>query len=189
MKGKHQIRRTKRAVADTKPSFDAIFVGEALAEWYQSRWTRVRKLSAGGAILGAVTEDVKTPPDEVPPNMRRLEAIVAELPEAERVDVAAWDDHPTFRVQGKNFVFADHTATHLTVKLSLDEAEAVTATDPAAAPAGYGLGRHGWVALTVDADADDDRWDQVSEWVRTSFALVAPRRLARLVAPTSPDAE
>ena len=43
--------------------------------------------------------------------MARLEKIVARLPEAERVDIAAWDDHPTFRVNGKNFVFSNQTAT------------------------------------------------------------------------------
>ena len=41
--------------------------------------------------------------------MARLEALVARLPEAERVDVEAWGDHPTFRVRGKNFVFSDDT--------------------------------------------------------------------------------
>ena len=84
-------------------------------------------------------------------NMARLEALVAELPEAVRVDVAEWGDHPTFRVRNKNFVFCDDTATSLTVKLSKDEAEAVVATDPAAEPAGYGLGRHGWVSVASRA--------------------------------------
>jgi hypothetical protein len=32
-------------------------------------------------------------------NMTRLEAVVAKLPEAVRVDVAEWGDHPTFRVR------------------------------------------------------------------------------------------
>ncbi len=34
-------------------------------------------------------------------NMSRLEQVVAELPEAVRVDVAQWDGHPTFRVRGE----------------------------------------------------------------------------------------
>jgi predicted DNA-binding protein (MmcQ/YjbR family) len=114
-------------------------------------------------------------------NMDRLEAVVARLPEAERVDIAEWGDHPTFRVGGKNFVFCDQEACHLSLKLSKEEAAAVVATDPDVQPTGYGLGRHGWVALTLAADADDDRWRQVEEWVRTSFTLVAPKRLARVV--------
>ena len=61
----------------------------------------------------------------------------------------------------------------------------MVATDPSAEPAGYGLGRHGWISLSLDAgadaDADDDRWQQLEEWVRTSYTLVAPKKLARVV--------
>ena len=56
----------------------------------------------------------------MPDNMRRLEEISLSLPEAERVDIEAWDGHPTFRVRGKNFVFCNLEATSLTVKLSKD---------------------------------------------------------------------
>jgi predicted DNA-binding protein (MmcQ/YjbR family) len=113
--------------------------------------------------------------------MERLEGIVARLPEATRVDVEAWADEPTFRVNNKNFVFFDQTAERLTVKLPKDEAAAVIATDHDAEPCGYGLGRHGWVTVGAAAGADDDRWQQVEEWVRTSYTLVAPKRLARIV--------
>ena len=111
-------------------------------------------------------------------NMQRLEAIVGRLPEAERVDIAEWGDHPTFRVRGKNFVFSDQAATSLSLKLPKEESAAVVATDPSVEPSGYGLGRHGWVSLSVDSDAD---WGQLEEWVRTSYTLVAPKKLARIV--------
>ncbi len=114
-------------------------------------------------------------------NMERLERIVGRLPEAERVDIAEWGDHPTFRVNGKNFVFSDQSASSLSLKLPKDEAAAVVAEDAHVDPAGYGLGRHGWIALTVDETAGEDRWQQIEEWVRTSYTLVAPKRLARLV--------
>ena len=114
-------------------------------------------------------------------NMDRLEAIVGRLPEAERVDIAEWGDHPTFRIRGKNFVFSDQAARDLSLKLPKEEAAAVVATDPAVHPAGYGLGRHGWVALNVDDDPGEERWRQIEEWVRTSYTLVEPKRLARLV--------
>ena len=114
-------------------------------------------------------------------NMARLERIVARLPEAERVDIEAWGGEPTFRVRGKNFVFTDQTASGLSVKLPKEEAEAVVATDLLASPTGYGLGRHGWVSVGVGDRADEVRWQQVEEWVRTSYTLVAPRSLAKLV--------
>ena len=113
-------------------------------------------------------------------NMERLERIVARLPEAERVDIEEWGGHPTFRVNGKNFVFADQAAQHLSLKLPREEAQAVTATDPDVQPAGYGLGRHGWVAVDV-LEPDEERWQLLEEWVRTSYTLVAPKRLARIV--------
>ncbi|HLY83078.1 MAG TPA: MmcQ/YjbR family DNA-binding protein [Acidimicrobiales bacterium] len=114
-------------------------------------------------------------------NMARLEQIVARLPQVERVDIEAWGDHPTFRVNGKNFVFSDQDARSLSVKLSKDEAAAVVATDDRVEPAGYGLGRHGWIALTLERRPSVARWRQVEEWVRTSYTLVAPKKLARLV--------
>jgi predicted DNA-binding protein (MmcQ/YjbR family) len=112
--------------------------------------------------------------------MARLEQIVARLPEAERVDVEAWDGEPTFRVRGKTFIFTDPIARGLTVKLPRDEAAAVVATDPGAKPSPYGLGRHGWVSVQVGSGGRS-RWQQVEEWVRTSYTLVAPKALAKVV--------
>ena len=91
-------------------------------------------------------------------NMRRLEAIALELPEAQRVDIEEWGGHPTFRVRGKNFVFSDPDATSLSFKLGRDEAAAVVATEPDAQPARYGLGRHGWVNLALPTPPSDERW-------------------------------
>jgi predicted DNA-binding protein (MmcQ/YjbR family) len=115
-------------------------------------------------------------------NMARLEQIVSRLPEAVRVDVEAWDGHPTFRVNGKNFVFSDVEARHLSVKLTRDEADAVVAIDRAVEPAGYGLGRHGWVAIDLGPKPPSAaRWRELEEWIRTSYTLVAPKRLAKVV--------
>ena len=114
-------------------------------------------------------------------NMPRLEAIALALPEATRVDIEAWDGEPTFRVRGKTFIFTDPDATGLSVKLSKEEAAAVVATDPDASPTGYGLGKHGWVSITLPKKPTAARWREVEEWVRTSYTLVAPKRLARLV--------
>jgi hypothetical protein len=62
-------------------------------------------------------------------NMTRLEAIVARLHDAERVDIEEWGDHPSFRVRGTNFVFCDADARHLSVKLSHEEAEATPSSE------------------------------------------------------------
>ena len=114
-------------------------------------------------------------------NMERIEAMVARLPQAIRVDIEAWGGEPTFRVNGKNFIFCNHDASGLSVKLDNEEAAAVIATDPLAEPSGYGLGRHGWVSVQVGPRPDTDRWRQIEEWVRTSYTKVAPTRLAKQV--------
>ena len=114
-------------------------------------------------------------------HMERLEQIVARLPEATRVDIEAWGGEPTFRVRGKNFVFASPDATSISVKLPKEEAVAVVGTDPHVAPTGYGLGRHGWVSVTLGARLGRVRWVEVEEWIRTSYTLVAPKGLARQV--------
>ena len=111
----------------------------------------------------------------------RIEAIVARLPEAVRVDIEAWDGEPTFRVNGKNFVFAGSGFDGITVKLPKEEAAATVASDRAVTPTGYGLGKHGWVSVALPAKVSAARWVQVEEWIRTSYTLVAPKRLARQV--------
>lgn len=113
--------------------------------------------------------------------MDRLEQIVSRLPEAVRVDIEAWGGEPTFRVNGKNFVFTNPEATSLTVKLTKDEAQAVVSMDVNAVPTGYGLGRSGWVTVTIGKRVSNARWREVEEWVRTSYILVAPKRLAQKV--------
>jgi predicted DNA-binding protein (MmcQ/YjbR family) len=132
-------------------------------------------------IIGASLTDVRVGDWAIVSNMKRLEAIVDRLPEAVRVDIEAWGGEPTFRVNGRNFVFTDVKATGISVKLPKDEAEAVVASDAGAEPTGYGLGRHGWVSVRLGAKPTAARWREVEEWVRTSYTMVAPKRLAKLV--------
>jgi predicted DNA-binding protein (MmcQ/YjbR family) len=113
--------------------------------------------------------------------MDRLEAIVARLPQAERVDVEAWDGEPTFRVNGKTFIFSSPDASGISVKVPKEEAAAVVATDPDAEPTGYGLGRHGWISVSIPTSTSAKRWSEIEEWIRTSYTLVAPKKLARAV--------
>jgi predicted DNA-binding protein (MmcQ/YjbR family) len=114
-------------------------------------------------------------------NMDRLEAIVARLPQAQRVDVEAWDGEPTFRVNGKTFIFSSPDASGISVKLPKEEAAAVVATDPKSDPTGYGLGRHGWISVSIPTTTSAKRWSEIEEWIRTSYTLVAPKKLARAV--------
>jgi predicted DNA-binding protein (MmcQ/YjbR family) len=111
----------------------------------------------------------------------RIEAMAGRLPEAVRVDIEAWDGEPTFRVRGKNFVFAHPEFASITVKLPKEEAAAVVGSDRLVTPTGYGLGRHGWVSVALPARISAARWRELEEWIRTSYTLVAPKALARQV--------
>jgi hypothetical protein len=46
---------------------------------------------------------------------------------------------------------------------------------------GYGLGRSGWISVTLDERLDASSWRETEEWVRTSYALGAPNALGHLV--------
>jgi predicted DNA-binding protein (MmcQ/YjbR family) len=114
-------------------------------------------------------------------NMEHLEQIAGRLPEAIRVDIEAWGGEPTFRVRGKNFVFASPDGSSISVKLPTAEAAAVIATDSEATATGYGLGRHGWISVALGRRPSSARWLEIEEWIRTSYTLIAPRALARQV--------
>lgn len=116
-----------------------------------------------------------------PDYMQTVTEMVGRLPEWERVDIEAWDNEPTFRVRNKNFVFASKNAKHLSFKLSKEEAEAVVNSDDDVHYMGYGLGRHGWVSLTIRRKPSKARWAEIEEWIRTSYTIVAPKKLAREV--------
>jgi predicted DNA-binding protein (MmcQ/YjbR family) len=114
-------------------------------------------------------------------HLDRIAQIALALPEAQRVDVEAWDGHPTFRVNGKTFVFSANDGSGITVKLSVEEAEAVVASEPGASRAGYNLGKAGWVHLELPARVGKAHWDQLEEWIETSYRRIAPKRLVKLL--------
>ncbi len=114
-------------------------------------------------------------------SLEKVTEICGRLPEWERVDIEAWGGEPTFRVRNKNFVFASSDGRVLSFKLDKDEARAVVESDEECDATGYGLGRHGWVSLVMRAEPSNQRWDEIEEWIRTSYTLVAPKTLARQV--------
>ena len=113
-------------------------------------------------------------------HMERLEQIVARLPEATRVDIEAWGGEPTFRVRGKLRVRQSRRHQHQR-EAPQGGGRSGGGHRPHVAPTGYGLGRHGWVSVTLGARLGRARWGEVEEWIRTSYTLVAPKGLARQV--------
>jgi predicted DNA-binding protein (MmcQ/YjbR family) len=90
----------------------------------------------------------------------------------------AWEDHPwgevVAKVGKKIFVFLgmpDSDPVRVCVKLTDSHHHAMSIQG--AEPAGYGLGRSGWVLVPVEPVPVD----LIEEWVEESYRNVAPKRL------------
>lgn len=84
------------------------------------------------------------------------------------------------KVNKKVFVFLGvDDGSHplgLTVKLRDEEAHAHALTSPGAEPAGYGLGRSGWVRIPLDGQGAPAA-ELLCDWVEESYRVIAPKKL------------
>jgi len=90
----------------------------------------------------------------------------------------AWEDHPwdevVAKVGKKVFVFLGRPESDplsLTVKLTDSHDHALSIPD--AVPAGYGLGKSGWVMVPITPVEQD----LLEEWIEESYRNVAPKKL------------
>lgn len=94
------------------------------------------------------------------------------------------EDHPwghiAIKVKGKAFLFLggdqDKTELSLTVKLPLSRDMA--ADLPFAEPAGYGLGKSGWVTARFSR-AGQVPMDLLRKWIDESYRAIAPKKLLK----------
>ncbi|MFI5674116.1 MmcQ/YjbR family DNA-binding protein [Streptomyces cellulosae] len=84
------------------------------------------------------------------------------------------------KVNRKVFVFLGvDDGSHplgVTVKLTGEAAHAHALTCPGAEPAGYGLGRAGWVSVPLEPQGAPAA-EVVCDWIEESYRVVAPKRL------------
>ena len=112
----------------------------------------------------------------------RLTKVCLALPESSR-ELAG--RHARFHVRDKTFAWYldDHHGdgiVSVSCKMALDENREVAALDPARFYLPAYMAHRGWIALRLDAGKID--WNEVAELVADSYRLVAPKRLAALVA-------
>ncbi|MDX3530291.1 MmcQ/YjbR family DNA-binding protein [Streptomyces sp. ID05-39B] len=83
------------------------------------------------------------------------------------------------KVDKKVFVFLGVTdgsyPLGLTVKLKDETAHAHALASPGAEPAGYGLGRAGWVSVPL-AEEGAPAAELLCDWVEESYRTIAPKR-------------
>ncbi len=95
----------------------------------------------------------------------------------------ATEDHPwghcALKVRGKTFVWLDKgdkgDGLSLTVKLPVSRDFALVFDF--AEPAGYGLGRSGWISCRFPEGEKPDL-DLLKRWIAESYRAVAPKKLA-----------
>ncbi|WP_245997555.1 MmcQ/YjbR family DNA-binding protein [Streptomyces armeniacus] len=108
----------------------------------------------------------------------RARAFALRLPGA--VEEFPWGDDAVAKVHKKIFVFLGTDdgsyPVGITVKLKNPEAHEHAMSFPGATPAGYGLGRSGWVSLPLERDGAPDA-ELLCDWVEESYRVVAPKRL------------
>ena len=113
----------------------------------------------------------------MPSNVERIRDIAGALPEV--TEEVTWGTDLTIRVNRKIFCFPGEGS--FTVKADRSELLALL-DDPRIVPAAY-VGRFGWVTVRLDEPVD---WDRVARLIRASYRLVAPKRLAAVVAEMEP---
>jgi predicted DNA-binding protein (MmcQ/YjbR family) len=85
-----------------------------------------------------------------------------------------WEDDVVVKVRGKIFVFLGPAGwKQITVKLAESHAHALSIEG--AKPAGYGLGKSGWV--TVPVRGGGVTVALLRDWVEESYRIVAPKKL------------
>ncbi|HEY7625703.1 MAG TPA: MmcQ/YjbR family DNA-binding protein [Ilumatobacteraceae bacterium] len=104
-----------------------------------------------------------------------MRTIALGLPEA--TEEVTWGTDINFRVRKKIFAFPGDGGS-LTVKADREELPALLA-DSRFSPAPY-LARGGWVRLDLSTSPD---WSEIDELIKTSYCLIAPKKLAAQVEP------
>jgi len=114
------------------------------------------------------------------PIWQKLRAHALAKPEA--YEDFPWGDR-VIKVNKKIFVFlGDGDSANESISFKLLESQDAALSIPGAAPVGYGLGKAGWV--TVPIGTRFAPLDVLIEWIDESYALVAPKRLTKPMAPT-----
>jgi predicted DNA-binding protein (MmcQ/YjbR family) len=128
-------------------------------------------MSSVAKTVARETEDMAVTAKGLAKNLERMRSIALALPEA--TEEVTWGTDINFRVRKKIFAFPGQGGS-LTVKADRDELPALL-DDSRFAPAPY-LARGGWVRMDLTTASID--WSEINELIRTSYCLIAPKKLS-----------
>ena len=111
----------------------------------------------------------------------RLRAICLALPETTE---AGGVGDPTFRVRNKIFAMqhSHHGRASMWCKAEHGFRDVLIESEPKLYFVPPYVGQHGWIGVWLDVELD---WDFVSDLVRESYRMTAPKRLFALLNPNS----
>jgi predicted DNA-binding protein (MmcQ/YjbR family) len=114
---------------------------------------------------------------EAPKKLVAIEGAVREhsLSYPETVEELPWG-HPAVKVKGKMFVAWSIHDGKLTLSVKLPRSHQDALLLPFAEPTGYGLGKSGWVTLTLTG-AEKFPIGIVKDWIDESYRAIAPKKL------------
>ena len=93
--------------------------------------------------------------------------------------------HTALKVRGKTFAWLDKSEDRLSLTVKLPVSRDFALVFDFAEPAGYGLGRSGWISCRVPRGETADL-DLLKRWIAESYCAVAPKKLAKQVEEEDP---
>jgi hypothetical protein len=89
-----------------------------------------------------------------------------------------WPGHLDLAVNDKTFAYLSLEGQPLGISCKLPRSRDIALMLPFCTPAGYGLGKSGWVAAQMGPD-DDPPIDLFKAWLDESYRAQAPRKLVK----------
>jgi hypothetical protein len=93
-----------------------------------------------------------------------------------------WPGHKDLAVNDKTFAYLPPEGEPFSISCKLPKSNSVALLLPFCEPAGYGLGKSGWVA--ANPTADQINVDMFKEWIDESYRAQAPKKLVDQIGAT-----
>ena len=86
-----------------------------------------------------------------------------------------WPGHKDLAVKDKTFAYLPTEGDPFSISCKLPKSSGVALMLPFCKPAGYGLGKSGWVA--AQPSVDEINIDMFKQWIEESYRAQAPKKL------------
>lgn len=88
-----------------------------------------------------------------------------------------WPGHADLAVKNKTFCYLPEDGAPLSISCKLPEGNMMALQLPFTKPAGYGLGRSGWVTASFAEGEELPPIEMLEQWIDESYRAQAPKRL------------